>query len=178
MHPATYILVAVVLFGLYRRVARTIGPQPLRTRSLYWRIALYAALSLLVLDAGATAPLDWLAAAVGLAAGALVAVYALRATKFEARGPAIFYTVHPYFGIAMLVLFVARVVERFVASPKLMAELVSSQAQGASPHAVNLMGAYGSDPWSVGLFLAFTGYWIYYYVGVARAAQQVPEVGS
>lgn len=176
MHPATYILIAVVLFAIYRRVARTIGPQPLRTRSLYFRIALYAALSLLVLGAGATAPLDWLAAAVGLAAGALVAVYALRATKFEARGSAIFYTVHPYFGIAMLVLFIARVVERFVGSPQLIAQLGSTHAQSASPHAVNLIGAYGSDPWSVGLFLAFTGYWIYYYVGVVRAGQQLPEV--
>src|ERR1700728_3059706 len=110
-------VVPLVFMGLigwrvYRRIRRTIGRQPVRTRRLVTGIVIYSVLCVL-LALGAMLHLKVLG---GLGAGLLVgiplALIGLRFTRFETAPEGRFYTSHPYIGISIAALLVVRMFYR------------------------------------------------------------------
>lgn len=166
------LVAAALLYGIYRRVRRTIGPQPLLSGWLYYRLVIYALITAFVLASTVRQPLIAAAGIAGLAAGSIVGFFALRSTQFESRGGRTYFTVHPYFGFAMLGLFLLRIIERVYVASALMAKgppgLPSAQGGALS----GAFSGYSADPWTILPLVAFTGYYLYYYAGMLLLARR------
>jgi hypothetical protein len=97
--------------------------------------------------------LVWLA--VGIAAGALLAVYGLKRTRFEVTAEGLFYTPDARLGIALSVLFVVRIAYR-------MGELALS-----GPRASEGVD-FALSPYTLAPVGMFAGYFIVYAIGLLR----------
>lgn len=164
------LIVAVVLFGVFRRARVTFGAQPLRTGYLFYRIGLYALLSILVVGsslASLASTETFGIGAAGLLVGFAAAFVGLRLTRFEWRDGQLFYVANPYFGMAVLALFILRLVLRF---SEISSTVSTSGGAGANPFGTGAT----FDPLTVALLLLYTGYWIYYSVGILVRGRRMP----
>jgi hypothetical protein len=97
--------------------------------------------------------LVWLA--LGLVAGFALAVYGIKRTRFEALPEGLFYTPDAKLGIALSVLFVARILYRLgdllIAGPQ--------ASQGVQ---------FALSPWTLAPVGLFAGYFIAYAIGLLR----------
>jgi hypothetical protein len=146
-----YLIAALAVFVVYRRLRRTFGRQALRPRRMGIRIALFAAIgcSILPLSFRST---DFLAAILGgAAAGAALGVWGAKHTRFETYGGALHYVPHTYTGIAVSLLFLGRVVYR----------VTDLYAPGHSPGFAS--AGIVTSPLTVGLLLVLVGYYVCYY---------------
>jgi uncharacterized membrane protein YecN with MAPEG domain len=115
--PSTVILIVLLLLIAWRvhaRFRRLIGRQRLSKIRPRITLTIYPALTLLLCVAARSQPdrLWWLGAALG--AGSLLGVFGLRRTRFEPTRKGLFYTPNAHLGIALLLLFVARIAYRFI----------------------------------------------------------------
>ena len=78
----TAAVTAAVVFGIYRRVRRSIGRQPFQPRRLIFRVVLLIFVCVLLALLHPT-QIAFIAAALGAALGAACGIYALRHTRFE-----------------------------------------------------------------------------------------------
>lgn len=111
---ATAATVALMLFVAYRRIRRAIGRQPFQPTRMKIRMALLFLVSLAFIVAPRGDGLVLIGAAVGAVVGVALAVYALKHTCFEFTEAGAFYTGHPYIGLGVALLFVGRLIYRFV----------------------------------------------------------------
>ena len=165
-HASTYVFVgAAVLFTLYRRIRRTVGLQRIAPRSMWTRIALFGVICALFLVSGLTHPVSLLADAVGAAAGAAIAVAALRSTAFERRDDAWYYRTHTWIGLGVSAIFVVRLVYRFA--------LLQSAftAPGAAGPANLQFGSYAADPVTTGVYFLVAAYYGVYYILIMQRAR-------
>jgi len=140
-------LLAILLpWSLYRRVRRNIGPQLLEPRRLKARIGVIAAVVVLIafpiLQRGDFAGLGALLA--GVLAGAGVAWYSLRHTRFEQKDGKDYYVPNAKIGLALSTLLLARIAYRlWQVYPLLQAPPAAAQANAAqamtSPMALQAM---------------------------------------
>lgn len=165
---ATPMLVAaLVAWMLWRRVRRNIGRQALRPTRMKLRIgvlAVFGALALLV-HAG-SASLDG-ALLAGMAAGAALAVFGLRHTRFEHTTEGTFYTPHAWIGALVSVLLLARLAYRFM--------IVLPAMHAARQLDANPFAAYHKSPLTLALFGLVVGYYVAYYAGVLQHANRTSE---
>jgi ABC-type dipeptide/oligopeptide/nickel transport system permease subunit len=96
----------------------------------------------------------WLA--VGLCAGGLLGVFGLRKTVFEATAEGFFYTPYAHLGIALSLLFIARIVYRVV-------ELLL-----VDPNVPQGMEGFAQSSLTLSVFGLLAGYYIVYAIGLAR----------
>ncbi len=163
MHPPanigpTIAIAAVASFGIYRRVRRNIGRQPLSPKRLGFRIAIFALVCALV---AALAPLPHYAPAFmagGALAGAALGLFGLRHTVFEFTPQGNYYTPHLYIGLAVTALLVGRIIYRMLQ----LYALQNPTLMGAPPPP-----AFGS-PLTVGILFLTAGYYICYNAGLLR----------
>jgi hypothetical protein len=155
---ATAAVVALMLFVAYRRVRRAIGRQRLQPLRMKVRLGILtlASVAFIVVPRGDL--LVFAAAAAGAVLGIALAVYALRHTQFEITADGTFYTGHPYIGLGIALLFIGRLVYRFIHM-----STTSGMAGGASPFS----GMVG-NPVTTGVFFVVAGYYIAYYTGLLR----------
>lgn len=161
--PYVFAAMAVlIVFALYRRFRGMIGRQPLNPAKLRSRIAILAVVVVLfgIRAMHSTALMG--AGLAGLAAGAAVAWWGLRLTRFDAMPGGIFYTPNAYLGVALGALLIARVVYRFVF---LYPALQAAHAQTGSPFA-----GYTQSPLTFALFALVIGYYIVYCAGLISRA--------
>ena len=150
------VLVPLLAWRIHSRYRRMVGRQRLSKVRPWITLVIFPSLVLmLALAAQSHAErLGWLAA--GLLAGSLLGVYGLRATRFEPTRQGLYYTPHAPLGIALLLLFVARIAYRFF-------EVYSTQAPP---------GQNGSDfvrsPLTLAVFGLLAGYYIAYAIGLVR----------
>lgn len=104
---------ALMAWGVYRRVRRSIGRQPLRpTRSII-RLVILCLVSLMIIAVGYL--LDWRILAAfggGLLPGALLGVFGLKLTKFETTEKGHFYIPDTRIGVALSLLLTGRIIYR------------------------------------------------------------------
>jgi hypothetical protein len=111
--------IAPVLFGglfawgIYRRVRRNIGRQPLRPVRSVISIVIFVAVSGLLFSTALALPKMLLGIGGGLLLGALLGFVGLRLTKFETTEAGHFYTPDMRIGIGLSLLFVGRMLYRF-----------------------------------------------------------------
>ncbi|HEY6451321.1 MAG TPA: hypothetical protein VIX87_01840 [Steroidobacteraceae bacterium] len=162
------LLVAVVLWSIYRRVRRNVGRQPVQARRLQFRIGVLAVVGALVLFAAAREPRLVGALVGGMACGALLAYVSLQRTKFEFTEQGRFYTPHTYIGLLITALFLGRVLYRIV----FMQQYGSGHLYGpAGAPGSGPFGAAQRSPLTLATFGVVVGYYILFNIGVLRRIQ-------
>jgi hypothetical protein len=145
----------IIAFVLYRRVKRSIGFQRFSPKRLKFRIVLFAIVGVILLAVSLIHPILIIADVVGIAAGAVLAYYAIRHFIYEWRDEFLYSRTHIYIESTVLILFLGRVLYRVLAVFTMSQNLVVVQGD-------NQMTPYTRDPYTVGIFCVILTYYIIY----------------
>jgi hypothetical protein len=153
-----YLIVALVVWSVYRRMRRSFGRQRVRDGFMWFRIALFtlAATFIAAQIARDDELLGILLASV--AGGAVLGYVGLLHTKFEITPDGRFYTPHTYIGLAVTALFLGRMLYRFLG---MYNGLAPAATQGQ-----DLAAIYRHSPFTLVVIGAVVGYYVFYYAGV------------
>jgi hypothetical protein len=117
----TAVFLGLVLWRLYRRLRHAVGRQHLTPRRPWIIVILYPLLTVFLVLSAATQLLALAALLGGAATGVGLGVWAFRLTRFEVTPAGLYYTPNTHIGIALSLLFLARVVYRLTtAGPALL----------------------------------------------------------
>lgn len=152
--PAVPILFGgLMLWGIYRRIRRSIGKQKLRPRRYIFSLVIFGLVGFLIVTAALHAQnLNLLFGfGSGILLGAMLGFFGLRLTRFETTDEGHFYTPNTYIGGALSLLLVGRLIYNFWRNGGLSPSLAHPPSQ--SPLTYFIIG------------LTF-GYYIVYYIGL------------
>ena len=110
--PYFFVAVPIIVWRMYSRIRRNIGRQHLSKWRPWITLTLFPLIVVLIAAGAATQPLRLLAMAGGIIAGIALGMFGTKHTKFESTPEGIFYTPNAHIGIALSVIFFARVVYR------------------------------------------------------------------
>ncbi|UKS26813.1 kinase [Paenibacillus sp. HWE-109] len=144
----------IIAFFIYRRTKRSIGFQKLSPGRLKFRVILFGILGLLIFLLGFVHPIHFIAYIIGLAAGTALGLTAIRHTRFEHRADGWYYRTHLWVEIAVLVLFLSRVVYRIA--------FISLSANPASMNPADPT-QFTKDPLTAGVFFIIVSYYILFF---------------
>ena len=149
-------LTPFILWRIYSRFRRAVGRQRLSKYRAPITLTLFGLILIAVGTASWNQPwrLMWLAGA--FASGACLGVYGLQKTRFEPTRQGLFYTPCAPLGIALALLFVARVAYR------LFEVYVSDPGAPRSPE------EFSRSPLTLAVFGLLAGYYMCYAIGLAR----------
>ena len=161
--PATITLliaVPLILWRVYSRIRRMVGRQRLSKVRPWITVVIFPLIIAMLALAALTHPerLAWLAA--GLAGGAMLGVYGLRKTRFEATPQGFFYTPNAHLGIALSLLLVGRIAYRFV------------EVYALNPGVAYTSQDFARSPLTLSVFGLLAGYYIAYAIGLIRWRRQ------
>ena len=150
------VLAPLIGWRVYARFRRMVGRQRLSKIRPWVTLAIYATLIGLLGFAAHAHPerLWWLAGGIGL--GSLLGIFGLKTTRFEPTPKGLFYTPHAHLGIALSLLFVARIVYRFV------------EVNAIEPTAQHRQDDLARSPLTLAVFGLLAGYYITYAIGLVR----------
>lgn len=168
-YTSVIIIVVLVLFGLYRRVRRTVGFQNLVRGRLITRVVIFSILAVVIVAAGATNPIAYVADAVGLVMGGIIAYISAHTTKFEMRNGRWGYLQHLWVGIGLIILFIGRLAFRFIEISHDFGKIHQQHAAGQNQMASQSF----SDPWTSGIFMLLVAYYIGYFVFLLRKVRKL-----
>lgn len=152
------VLLPLVVWRMVARVRRLVGRQRASRIRPWITLAVFPLVILLLALAGwHSHPLRLLWLAGGLAVGGALGVYGLRKTTFEPTPQGLFYTPNAHLGIALSLLFAARIVWRLV-------EVFVLHPPGAGTNPDD----FASSPLTLAVFGVLAGYYISYAVGLVR----------
>lgn len=164
-----YIVAALVVWGIYRRMRRSFGRQRVQDKRMWLRIGILTLVTILVAVSIAR-DIDMLGAlAAGIACGAVLGYFGLRHTKFEITSEGRFYTPHAYIGLLVTALFVGRILYRF-------AEVYNNGAGPAGGAGQSLAATYQHSPFLLAILGTLVGYYVLYYLGVLQRTRR-PTLG-
>jgi hypothetical protein len=148
-------LIPLIAWRLYRRVRGMIGRQTSRM-GRHWTAAVFFPVIALAVALGALVHPEALAGlGAGIVVGAGLAIWGLKLTRFEHTAQGFFYTPNAHIGIALSVVFVARIVWRLF-------EMQSVAGQAVTPQ------HFAASPLTVAIFGALVGYYTTYAAGLLR----------
>jgi hypothetical protein len=163
---ALLILAMLPLFAwrVYMRFRRMVGRQRLSTVRPWITLGIFSAVILALAFAaqGHLERLEWLA--LGLPVGTGLALYGLRATRFEPTPEGLFYTPNAYLGIAVSLLFFGRIAYRLV-------EVYDITAAHGKPN-------FMSSPITLAVFGLIAGYYVVYAIGLLLWRNRVVREGG
>jgi hypothetical protein len=155
-----YLIAAVIVWRLYRRMRRSFGRQRVRDGYMWFRIGLLSLIATFVSILIAR-DVEVLGALLGgIACGAVLGAIGLRYTKFEVTAQGRFYTPHTYIGLAITALFVGRLLYRFLD--------VYNGVIPAATAGQGLASAYQRSPFTLAVFGTVVGYYVLFYLGVLQ----------
>lgn len=162
-----YLIAAIVVWGLYRRMRRSFGRQRVKDALIWLRVGILT-LFAVVIAVQITRDVDLIGILLaGIACGAALGYVGLRHTKFEVTAEGRFYTPHTYIGLAVTALFVGRLLYRYLG-------MYNGVAQ-PTPAPQDLAAIYRHNPFTLAVIGALVGYYVLYYVGVLQRTK--PQVG-
>ena len=157
-HPTTLLvpagIAALVGWRLYSRVKRMVGRQRLSKVRPWLTLCLFPLLVALLLVGSLSHPAVALALIAGVLAGAALGLYGLRLTKFEQTPLGLFYTPNTHLGIALSLLFIARVGYR------------AAQLYFGSASIQEGSTTFARSPLTLLIFGTLAGYYVAYAVGL------------
>jgi len=165
-----YVIAALVVWRVYRRMRRSFGRQRVRDGYMWFRVGLLSVVTVLVSLTVARDPPVLAGLLAGIGCGAVLGYIGLRHTKFEVTPEGRFYTPHTYIGLAVSALFLGRLLYRFL---EIYNGEIPTRAAGQG-----LATAYQHSPFTMGVFGVLVGYYVLYYLGVlqrTRPAASLPE---
>ena len=156
------IMIAVVLFILYRRGRRLFGWQPMPIRYIKFRRWLIVPGALLLLAIVASTLLAKLSLSqhlllilldvICVAAGVTVSYFAIRTLRFEQRNNLWYYRANAAFGIALFGLILLRIGLKFASLSQM------AMASGAATQSNAQLQSFTSDPLTIAPLLIFISY--------------------
>lgn len=167
--PNTLGLVLIVAVALLFRARRTIGRQLYSEGRAVFRLVLLGMLLLVVLTATPGTVLTWAAVVLGLAVGGAVGLWGLRLAHVEQEADRLYYRPNLYLSIAVLALFLVRIVWQ---------TMNITHVPHAQTGSAALYAQYASDPTSLLLLSVYVGYWAAFYVSLMLRAQQMKDSRS
>jgi hypothetical protein len=158
--PSTIILLVLIpllVWRMYSRFKRMVGRQQL-SRVRPWITLVVFPLIIVMLGIATLSHPEglWLLAA-GLFAGTLLGIFGLTRTKFESTAQGLFYTPNAHLGIALSLLFMARIAFRLV-------QLFTADPQ-ALQHGTD---GFARSPLTLCVFGLLAGYYVAYAIGLLR----------
>lgn len=125
-HFGTIVIIGVFAWSIFRRVRRNIGRQKLRPRRAITSISILSAISILIAVTSFQNSNLLLGFGGGLLPGALLGLVGLRLTRFEATDEGHFYTPSAHIGVAISLLFVGRMIYRFMTMPNIVSDAAAA----------------------------------------------------
>ena len=154
------VMIAVVLWAIYRRLRRTIGRQPYQPKRMQARMTVLGVVGLIALVFAFRNVEVGGAMIGGLIGGTALGLFGLRHTKFETTPQGQFYTPHTYIGLFVSLLLVGRVAYRFL--------IIYPAMQAAAQVNDNPYASFQKSPLTMAIFGIVIGYYIAYYAAVIR----------
>ena len=108
------LIIGIFAWGIYRRVRRNIGRQPLRPRRAKISISILSLVSVLIIGTSFQNANLLAGFGGGLLLGALLGFVGLKLTRFETTDAGHIYTPNTHIGIVISALFVGRIAYRFI----------------------------------------------------------------
>ena len=166
-----FLLAALVVLGVYRRFRRNFGRQLLRPARLTVRIVLLAVIGCSLLPMALRSAQFLSAEFVGVALGIGMAVWGTQRTRFQMYEGRLHFVPHTYTGIVVSLLFLGRMVFRFIqvytgyhaTAGHLQAGAGSPLANAAAPSQGFLPAAMVRSPLTLGILFVLVGYYVCYY---------------
>lgn len=152
----TTLVGALLAWRIHARFRRLIGTQKLSPWRLRITLVLFPALLAALAWASRAHPWHLAGLVFAVAAGAALAQWGLQRTRFEVRPGRLHYTPHARLGLALSLLFVARLVWRGV------------EMFWLAPEAAHGWAEFGRSPLTLAVFGLLAGYQVFYAVGLAR----------
>lgn len=149
---------ALLALAIYRRVRRNIGRQKLSPARLSWRVAVLGLAGSMIMLLSLRDMNLFGAMVAGLAVGTLLGWFGLKHTQFEVTPEGRFYTPHTYIGGLISVLFLGRLLYRYV--------VLYSTGQSFAQTGGNPFAAYQKSPLTLAIFGVLVGYYVAYYAGL------------
>ena len=164
-----YLIAALVVWAIYRRMRRSFGRQRVRDGFMWFRAGILT-LAAALIGMQIARDVDLLGILLAsIACGAVLGYIGLRHTKFEVTQEGRFYTPHTYIGLAVTALFLGRVLYRFLA-----------MYNGLNPTATrgqDLAAIYRHSPFTLVVIGIVVGYYVLYYLGILqRTKPQVDRI--
>lgn len=150
------VFVPLILWRMYARIRRNIGRQRLSKVRPWITLSILSVILALIAWSARVHPerLLWLAG--GFATGALLAQYGLKLTRFEPTPKGLFYTPNTRIGIALSLVFIARIAYRFF------------ELYAIAPSAPRDNAEFFRSPVTLAVFGLLAGYYMAYAVGLLR----------
>jgi hypothetical protein len=153
-----FLIAALVVFAVYRRLRRSFGRQPLTPRRMTVRIVLLAVIGCALMPAALRSTQFLSAELAGVALGVALGLWGAERTRFLMSGERLYYVPHTYTGIAVSLLFLGRLAFRLVQT-----YLGSHASHAAGPAPAVTTGSMVQSPLTVGLLFVLIGYYVCYY---------------
>lgn len=190
-YPVIAAVAALLVFRLYRRGRKLIGEQVFDRRRMSGRLIVLAVVLVFLLyddwslaqgallHAGAAWHLALLYTVVGIAGGIVLGVWAARLATFRFDADKLKYRGHVWFGPAILLLYVGRLVYRFWLMQRLGLLDGASYAPAHLMQMQHELALYVLNPFSALLRgLVFAYYFAYYPLLMRRAAMLQASAAS
>ncbi len=166
-HGISWVVIGVlVVWSIYRRIRRTIGFQPLRTKRFIFRVVLFLVVGVLYLVGTALHPTYVLYALIGLVIGCILTYFAIRTTEFEQRENGWYYRPNIWIGTALIVFFLGRLIYRGFEISKQIQTGTVSQHVGGQPL------SYSGDPLTASFLFALIAYYVGYSIFLIRSGRK------
>jgi hypothetical protein len=166
-----YAIAGLAVLLIYRRFRRSFGRQPMRPVRMWIRIALLILLGCSLLPSAFKSGQFLLAELGGALAGLALGFWGARHTRYATYEGRLHYVPHTYTGVAVSLLFIGRLVYRFV-------EWYSQNGAlgGAAAASPGMPPPMVRSPLTVALIFVVVGYYVCYYAMVLWKSKRIsPE---
>jgi hypothetical protein len=161
-----WVFAILIPLALYRRFRRTFGRQPLRPKRMVVRIAIFLLLAGVLTRSSRDFALEEIG---GVLIGAALALWGASRTRFAIENGQRYYVPHTYTGVAVSLLFVARLIYRMAQTSGVLA------AQGGADNTAPAAGPQAAmqSPLTTGIFFVLIGYYVCYYSWVLWKSRHI-----
>jgi len=166
-----YAIAGLAVLLIYRRFRRSFGRQPMRPVRMWIRIALLILLGCSLLPSAFKSGQFLIAELGGALAGLALGFWGARHTRYATYEGRLHYVPHTYTGVAVSLLFIGRLVYRFVEWYSQNGALggAAAASRGMPPPMVR-------SPLTVALIFVVVGYYVCYYAMVLWKSKRIsPE---
>jgi hypothetical protein len=150
------VMIPLIVWRLYARIRRSVGRQTLSSVRPWITIGIFPLLTAFIVYAALPDSQRLLSIVAGAAGGVWLGVYGHGKTKFENTPQGMFYTPNAHIGIALSLLFVARMIYRMI--------MLYSMEPGARPNPAD----FAQSPLTLAIFGLLAGYYTTYALGLVQ----------
>lgn len=166
------IIVALILFSIFRRVRRNIGWQELNSGRMMFRVVIFLVIGVLFLIGGAVHPISLISDVVGVLLGVILAFYSAGLTRFEQREKSLYYRPNTWIGSIVIAIFLIRFIYRFATI------FVQGNLTGGGKEGMQNFSYTIGNSWTAGFMLIMFAYYVFYYIILIRKQKQLAHSGE